>query len=158
MKSNNGELLGAYGNLVNRTLIFAKKYFNGAIPQGTIDENINFRIKELYNVIGSNIEKGNLKNALEDIFEFIRSINKYFDEETPWITINSDKEECEETIFNCIYAINNISNLLEPFLPASSQKVKSWLGVENNKWELSEVKAGYAIGEVEILFERLDQK
>lgn len=80
VNSNNGELLGAYGNLVNRTLVFAKKYFNGVIPEGRVDEKINCRIKELFNVVGSNIENGNLKNALEGIFEFIRSINKYFDE------------------------------------------------------------------------------
>lgn len=38
---NNSELLGAYGNLVNRTLVFIKKYLNNIIPSGELDESIN---------------------------------------------------------------------------------------------------------------------
>ncbi|WP_235700167.1 class I tRNA ligase family protein [Clostridium senegalense] len=44
VNSNNGELLGAYGNLVNRTLVFVKKYFNNTIPSGNIDYNINKKL------------------------------------------------------------------------------------------------------------------
>ncbi|WP_460270819.1 class I tRNA ligase family protein [Clostridium sp. CTA-19] len=100
VNSNNGELLGAYGNLANRTLVFVKKYFNNTIPSGNIDYNINKKIKYLYDSVGNHIENGNFKIAVEEIFSFIRSINKYFDEKTPWITINSDLDECKTTIYN----------------------------------------------------------
>lgn len=40
INKNNGELLGVYGNLVNRTLVFVKKYFNSEIPEGELDHNI----------------------------------------------------------------------------------------------------------------------
>ncbi len=35
---NNSELLGAYGNLVNRTLAFLVKYGGGTVPEGTLDD------------------------------------------------------------------------------------------------------------------------
>ncbi|MGL5415963.1 MAG: methionine--tRNA ligase [Clostridium sp.] len=157
VNSNNGELLGAYGNLVNRTLVFTKKYFNNKIPNGKIDIRIKLEINELYKEIGKLIEEGNLKSALEKIFEFIRSINKYFDEKTPWITIKDNLNECNNTIYNCIYTIINLANILTPFLPESSAKIKGWLEVNNDKWEEIEIKYGKCVGEIEILFERLDK-
>ena len=158
INKNNGELLGAYGNLVNRTLVFVKKSFNNIVPNSKVDKKIKTEIEKIYKTAGENIEKGNFKIALDDIFEFVRSINKYFDEETPWITINNDEERCENTIYNCLFSIINISNLLHPFLPQSSEKVKGWLGGNMNKWGSIELKSGITVGDFEILFERLDKK
>lgn len=158
INNNNGELLGAYGNLVNRTLVFVKKYLNNTIPNGIINEEIRKNVEELYKKVGDNIEKGNLKAALEDVFEFIRSINKYFDEKKPWITINSNIDECSDTINNCLFSIINIANLLNPFLPSSAHKIKTWLGCEVNNWGCVDLKVNTVLREFEILFERLDKK
>lgn len=157
INKNNGELLGAYGNLVNRTLAFTKRYFNSYIPKGKINESIKTNIEELYEDIGKSIEEGNLKTAIEKKFTFIRRINKYFDEETPWITIKEDKEKCGNIIYNCLYAIINIANLLNPFLPESSLKIKSWFSCEENTWTEIKLKSKINIGEFHILFERLDK-
>lgn len=158
INKNNGELLGVYGNLVNRTLVFAKKYFNSEIPIGELNYNIRTDIDILYNEVGSLIESGNLKASIEKIFDFIRSINKYFDETAPWITVNTDKTQCANTIYNCLVAIVNIANLLQPFLPFSSAKVKYWLNSDSDTWEYLDVKIGSVIGKFDILFERLDKK
>lgn len=158
INSNNGELLGAYGNLVNRTLVFIKKYFNNNIPKGGADKEIIRNIETLYNEVGSKIENGDLRSAIKQIFEFIRSINKYFDEKTPWITVNTDEDDCSNTIYNCLFSIINIANLLSPFLPSSSQKIKEWLSSEENTWETITLLSGIELGEFGILFERLDKK
>ncbi|WP_454052745.1 methionine--tRNA ligase [Clostridium sp. Marseille-Q7071] len=157
INSNNGELLGAYGNLVNRTLIFIQKYFDNIIPKGTIDETIKNNTLKLYKSVGNKIENGELKEALEEIFIFIRSINKYFDEERPWITIKEDREKCINTIYNCVQVIGNLSNLLEPFIPFSSKEIRNWLFIKNVNWHYIEVKEGIELGEVRILFERIDK-
>lgn len=155
---NNAELLGAYGNLVNRNLVFAKKYFDNKVPNGKVDEKIKINIEKLYKSVGADIEKGDLKAAIEEIFEFVRSINKYFDENTPWITVNTNKDNCGNIIYNCIFAIANISNLLNPFLPESSEKIKWWLGTACSGWEVVNLNCGGTIGAFEILFQRIDQK
>jgi len=157
INSNNGELLGAYGNLVNRTLVFAHKYFNRQIPNGTPDKVIESTLKSLYKRVGVSIEKGEFKAAIDEIFEFIRSINKYFDKEKPWITIKENTEKCEYTIFNCINCIANLAVLLNPFLPFSSSKVLAWLNCENS-WGYKQVEVNDIIGTTSILFERLDKK
>lgn len=155
---NNGELLGVYGNLVNRTLVFVKKYFENRIPEGELDSHIKAELESLYSEVGKLIERGNLKVAIDEIFDFIRSINKYFDERTPWIKINIDKIECANTIYNCLISIINIANLLHPFLPSSSAKVKTWLSCDIETWGYINLKIGTIIEEFDILFERLDKK
>lgn len=155
--SNNGELLGAYGNLVNRTLVFVQKYFDNLIPEGDIDKEISEKILALYDEVGEKISQGELKHALEQAFEFIRSMNKYFDEKSPWLSIKENKEECKNTIYNCVLAIANIANLLSPFLPFSSVKIKKWLACENETWGFIKLKSPIELKEIDVLFERLDK-
>ncbi len=51
--SHNSELLGAYGNLVNRTLKFIEKSFGGKVPAGRLDKEIEQLIKRLFNKRGA---------------------------------------------------------------------------------------------------------
>lgn len=158
VNSNNGELLGAYGNLVNRTLVFVKKYFNNKIPDGKIQDDIRDSIINLYKKCGEKIEEGEFKSSLGDIFEFIRETNKYYDTEKPWITIKEDGKKCSDTIYNCTIIIANLSNLLEPFIPFSSAKIRDWLGIDSPSWSYVETEKNICIKDIDILFERIDKK
>lgn len=158
INSNNGELLGAFGNLVNRSVVFINKFFESKVPDGTINEEIHEAINKLYLEAGSKIEAGEFKGALEDIFVFIRNANKYFDKEQPWITVNTDKEKCSETLYNCVQIIANLSNLLSPFIPFSSEKIRTILKLKDNQWRYVEIFNGSSINEAQILFERIDKK
>ncbi len=155
--SHNGELLGAYGNFVNRSLTFIKKYCQGAVPQGNDNNDINRKIDDLYVTVGRLIESGCFKDAIQEIFEFVRSANKFFDTEQPWITRNTDIAACHNTLYQCVQIIANLAILLSPFLPFSSEKILSWLPI-TGKWERQSVSAGYLLPETEILFQRIDKK
>lgn len=155
--SHNGELLGAYGNFVNRSLSFINKYWNGIIPEGRPDAEINGKIKTLYQEIGRLIEKTSFKDALRELFDFIRWANKYFDTKQPWITRTADEHTCKDTLYQCVQIIANLAVLLYPFLPFSSEKICTWLEI-NNKWEPQSVPSGYHLPEIEILFQRIDKK
>ncbi len=152
---NNADLVGAYGNLINRTLVFLKKSYGGDIKHVPINENITQKIASLYEVVGAFIEQGEFKKGLKEIFDTVRWANKYFDENKPWVTIKEDVALCYETLYNCIYIIGNLANVLEPFLPFSSRKVFEVLRISHNDWAPVAVVEG-EIGEVSILFERLE--
>jgi len=158
INSHNGELLGAYGNFVNRSLVFIQKYFENKVPKAQCNQSILQSLKKFYSSVGELIEHGNFKEALDTIFAFVRTANKYFDEEQPWITIKNDIEKCKETLNTCVQIIANLSLLLEPFLPFSSAKIKNMLKIEKANWQHIEVPAGLELGKVEILFERIDKK
>ena len=157
VNSHNGELLGQYGNLVNRTLAFITKYFDGVVPKGTLSSSIAERISDLYATAAAQIENGDFRDCLGGIFDLVRFANKFFDTEQPWITRTSDPAKCEDTIFQCVQIIANLATLLAPFLPFSSEKVSRWLGADLS-WHPQSVPTGFVLPETEILFQRIDKK
>ncbi|MCJ8006421.1 methionine--tRNA ligase [Lederbergia wuyishanensis] len=153
--SHNSELLGAYGNFVNRTLKFLEKSYSGIIPMGNVAEQIKGAVQQLYDDVGKLIEDTHFKHALEIIFDFIRKSNKYFDEEKPWIQIKDQQEHCDNTMATCMYIIVNLAQLLHPFLPFSSEKIKELLEISAYKWEAIECTAT-SLKTVNPLFNRVD--
>ncbi|MFE8699579.1 methionine--tRNA ligase [Cytobacillus sp. FJAT-54145] len=152
--SHNSELLGAFGNFVNRTLKFIEKYYDHIIPSALADQTIVTEIYHLYEKTGNLIEKGDGKAALESIFDFIRKANKYFDERKPWIQIKENQAECSATLYTCAVIVANLSNLLEPFLPFTCQDIRKFLGVTEPSW--SYISPTGALEGITPLFERID--
>ncbi|MEC1523709.1 methionine--tRNA ligase [Neobacillus niacini] len=153
--SHNSELLGAYGNLVNRTLKFIAKSFDGVLPEKTISSVVQDKVNALYEVTGQLIEEASFKQGLEKVFELVRFSNKYFDEQQPWKQIHENEESCKQTLADCIYLIANIAHILTPFLPFSSEKVKNLLNISETNWKPFLVKP-IVLSDVEPLFERID--
>ena len=157
INSINGELLGKWGNFINRTLKFINKSFDGKINNNIIDKNIEEKLKELYDKVGNYIDKGYVKDGLIKIFEFINYSNKYFDENEPWILVKTNKEECEKILFNCVNIIFNINTLLKPYLPFSSDKVENYLNEPNNKWKYKTISKVDINKDINPLYERYDK-
>lgn len=156
VERSNSELLGAYGNFVNRTLAFITKYYKGKVPKGELEAETLTRFNSIYPTVGKKIEDGQFKDALDTIFEFVRFGNKYFDANEPWKTRTVNSELCEKVLFNCVQIISNLAVLLNPFIPFSSSKVLKWLRLDNS-WQSNYVPCGYVLPEISILFERLDK-
>ena len=156
VERNNNELLGAYGNLINRVLVFIHKYFEGRVPKGITEPEITTDTEALFLAVGEKIESGRLKDALDEIFSFVRFANKYFDSGAPWKTRTENRDKCKNTLFNCVQIIANLALILYPFLPFSSEKLISLLSL-NNEWKPQFVSEGYDVPEIKPLFERLDK-
>lgn len=153
--SHNSELLGAYGNFVNRTLKFIEKSFDGLIPEKVVSSNIQEKVNTLYLEVGNCIETTSFKQGLEKVFELVRFSNKYFDEQQPWKQIKDNTESCKQTLADCVYLIANLAHVLTPFLPFSSEKVKEMINLTNNDWSPFFVESRH-LSKVEPLFERID--
>lgn len=154
--SHNGELLGAFGNFVNRTLAFIGKAFDGYVPDGQFGSEWRSRTEELYGSAGALIEEGRLKEALESIFAYVRGANKYFDERKPWVLIKENRDECGATLYECVQIIANLANLLHPFLPFACAKIRSFLTLEQPEWRIAAVPANRSLNRIELLFERIE--
>lgn len=155
--SHNSELLGAFANFVNRNLKFIEKAFDSKVPQVQIDMVIQHEIMTLYQSVGQLIETGHFKKAIETIFETVRAANRYFDERQPWITVNANKVHCEATLATCVYIIQNVGQLLQPFLPFSSKEIGQMLNISLNTWNVIE-KLPLQITQIKPLYERIDVK
>ncbi|AIQ74999.1 methionine--tRNA ligase [Paenibacillus odorifer] len=154
--SHNGELLGAFGNFVNRSLAFVDKFYEGKVPNGQLDKGWNDNIDLLYLESGRLIEAGNLKDALEYIFSYVRKANQYFDLQKPWIQIKEDQVSCDSAIYTCVQIIANLANLLHPFLPFSCDKIRGFLSLELPNWQPCSVPPYQQVTDLQLLFERID--
>ncbi|KAA1039952.1 methionine--tRNA ligase [Macrococcus equipercicus] len=153
--SHNSELLGAFGNLVNRTFKFIEKSYDSIIPTAPVNKNIIKDINELYTEVGKLIEASKIKEALELIFNYVRKSNKYFDEEQPWLTFKTQKEKCDITLVNCTFIIQNLSQLLNPFLPFSCEQLHQMMNIRNIDWAVR-TPLSFKLSDVKPLYERLD--
>ena len=152
---NNADLVGAWGNLVNRTLAFIAKYEENRLPEASVSDEVIACIARTYEEVGALIEKGCFKDALKTIFETVRFGNRYYDAAQPWKTRESDPSACAHTLADCTYLIANLAVLLHPFLPFSCEKLMAWLGVKPD-WKPQTVKAARLPEDISALYPRLE--
>ena len=153
--THNNEITNKYGNFVNRTLKFKGI---SEIPQGKMDEEIKKLIEKAYAEIGNAIEKLEFKEATSKAINLIEEGNKYYDERKPWIQFKEDIDAFNDTIYTCANLIANIANIMEPFMPESSEKIRKILNIEKATWNKVEVKPGIKLEDIEVLFTRFDEK
>ena len=127
------------------------------MPEGIPNQELKAETDRLYASVGEQIERGRFKDALDDIFEFVRKANKYFDSRQPWITRDTDQKDCADTLYNCVQLIAGLAVLLYPFLPFSSERVCGWLQL-SPEWKRQQVESGYRLPGIQVLFQRLDKK
>ena len=164
----NSDLVNILGNLVNRTVSMAHKYFDGVIVEPKVTEDID---KELIDVVlqaPSKVEQkmNELKvaDAIDEIFEIFRRANKYIDETTPWTLAKdeSKKDRLATVIYNLLESIRHGAVLLQPFLPETSSSIFNQLNTSNSYIEsLNDFKgleAGIKINQPTMLFIRIDKE
>ena len=154
INSINGELLGKWGNFINRTLVFINKSFDGKLKNASIDKNIEEKLKMLSDEVGTRIDNGEIKDGIKKIFDFISFANKYFDENQPWILAKTNINECNEILYNCVNIIYNVNTLLKPYLPFSCELVEKYLNNRNLKWEYQRITNVSIAGDIRPLYER----
>lgn len=156
--NHNKFLVGVLGNFINRNLSFIMKKFDGIITEGTIDEKIINTTKETYDKVGNLIETGNLKEALEEIMNYVTLGNKYYDENEPWNKVKENIDEFNNITYTCVYMIANIKNLIAPFMPSTSDKIKKMLSLKDASWDVENINGNIKINDIELLFSRLEIK
>lgn len=171
MEKMNSELIGNLGNLVNRTLLFVNKYFEGNIPDAPVDEELWAQVRDLEVKITENLEWANLKDAFRQCFEISDICNKKFQAAEPWKTRESDPEACAKLIHNLCYVIKDLMIMMNPYMPQYTQIVMGYLGKTIKESQVGkETKEGLdwsdlgnttgldKVGPTEVYFKPLDQK
>lgn len=153
--THNNEITNKYGNFVNRTL-----KFKGIteVPNGKMDEEMKQLIDKAYDEVSKDIEKLEFKEASGKVIRLIEEANRYYDEQKPWVMAKEDTEKFNDIIYTCTNLIANISNLMEPFMPASSAKIREWLKMEKAEWKQVSIKPGISLLGVDVLFTKFDEK
>ncbi len=162
----NSELANILGNLVNRTVAMAGKYFDGKImapdTPDALDEELKAVALAMPQRVASKMKELKVADAIDEIFVLLRRANKYIDETAPWALAKNeaDKPRLGTVLYNLLESIRFCAVSLEPFLPETSGKILSQIGTENGGLEslasFGALPAGGQVGAGEILFARLD--
>jgi len=129
----NKELGNDLGNLLQRTLTMAEKFTDGLVPSSSTSL-FSESVKNSWSKYHEQMEKLELHNALETVWELIRSCNALIDEKKPWeLAKEGKKEEVDSVIFTLLDTLNEITNMLEPFLPETALKMTTALGYDEGK-------------------------
>lgn len=113
----NNELANELGNAVSRTNAMIIKYQQGIIGDMPESEHdIAPYEKAMTNC--------RFDRALEEVWEQVRGLNQYIDEEKPWVIAKGhDGEHLREVLAYMASCLVEIGELLEPFMPETAQKI-----------------------------------
>lgn len=162
----NADLANTLGNLVNRTVAMANKYFDGTVSYKGICEDFDADLKDTAiktrETVVAKMNEYRVADALEEIISLARRSNKYIDETEPWALAKIDAkcDRLETVLFNLLESIRFIGTLIYPFMPETAERIIAQLGTEKGDIaSLCEFAASGSItvGKPEVLFARIDE-
>lgn len=147
IRSIKADLVGNYGNYVNRCITLSKKFFNNItinyFPEELPEDVTN--IKQLDDQYRSHMEAGRLKDALLTALDVADYGNKFLQREKPWIKHSEYKTSKNIQILNdvmkiiqlSLYICNLATDMLDPIMPATSKYISDYIGFNGNVFEIS---------------------
>ena len=158
IKRYNSDLANDYGNLLNRISTLIKKNYDGLIPdkgeQTSSEEEIIKSAEALLNGMSNKIKEMKINDSIEDIMKFVRSINKYMEEQKPWKLVKEDKVGAGTVLYTAGESMRVATILLSPVMPNRCADVlHTFNSGKSLKW--GGLKPGVKLNDHETLFPRI---
>ena len=163
----NSELANTLGNLINRTVAMANKYFDGSVTNKNIIEDVDSQLinvaKETVNMYNQKMNELKVQEAITEIWNLVRRSNKYIDETMPWALAKDEnmKDRLSTVLYNLLEAIRMIAVMILPIMPETAEKI--FEQINSNIKDLSSINefggyvSGTKVGVAKPLFERIDE-
>lgn len=157
----NGELIGNLGNLVNRTLTFVSRYYNGAIPEGEPDPAFWKEVQKLEENVAEHLERAELRDAFRSIFAVSDLANKRFQDEAPWKARVEEPAKAASLMRDLCYVLKDLAIMTYPYMPKAAESLAGFLGLSFGQQGLSWQELGPAglpgtVRKPEMLFQKLE--
>ena len=163
---NNNELVAILGNFINRTLVLTGNYFEGKVPTAPAytpaDEAVLAELRSIKTGIEKSMDTFRFREAMAQVMDAARAGNKYLAENEPWKLHKTDKERTATILKTSLEISAFLSVIMEPFLPASSQKLRTMLNIKPVSWDHKfngdVLSMGHQLGKAELLFEKIEDE
>lgn len=164
----NSDLIGNYGNYVNRVLNFIHSRLGGSVNKPPrerltkIDNDLLEKISEKKVEIEQLLERGELRRAYYGLLALSSEGNKYINDTEPWVAIKNDPQRANDIFYNSAVLLKSLAVLSAPYLPQTSQRIWSQLNIpgnpqDNGLWDAIGQDLGekHQVNEPVILFRKL---
>ncbi|RYY70814.1 MAG: methionine--tRNA ligase subunit beta [Chitinophagaceae bacterium] len=174
----NSDIVGKFGNFVNRSLVLMHKLCAGKVPafhneiRDADDDQMLAAIASAKLAVETNIEGYKFRDALFEVIMLSDAANKYMQKKEPWIVAKQTNEdgtvtaEAQKLIDNCLHiclqTTANLAILINPFLPFAAKKMCHLMKVVDkmlewqNAGKTNLLSVGYSLRAPELLFRKID--
>ena len=162
IKRYNSDLANDFGNLLSRISTLIIKNFNGSIPVCSTENqdsiNIKKDIKKLPAIVQNKIDLMKINEAIEEIFQSVRAINKYMEHSAPWKLVKEDKNSAGNILYIALESLRICAVLLEPIMPKRITKIFKIINEDSMSVDWGKIKPGTIIESHKSLFPRIEKK
>ncbi len=158
----NSEFIDNIGNMVNRTLVYLKKNFDGEIRDLDLPETHQAfadACKTDLEKVTQSLEEVKLREALRTILAIGNRGNKFFQDMAPWDKIKTEPDHAHATVSLLTYLVRDVAIAITPYMPDTGNRMLAMLNVAEKAWgELGTFNGldGHRIGKTQILHQKLD--
>ncbi len=138
------ELANELGNLASRTTAMLARYRDGAVSPGEIDPGLVEDFAGLPERVSMHLDRAELTLALDEIWQRVRRLNRYVEEEAPWRLAKEDARagDLDRVLRTLAEGLRSVTVLLWPYLPASAERLLAALGAPEVSLAGSRLGAG----------------
>jgi methionyl-tRNA synthetase len=124
------ELANEYGNLASRTIAMVQRYRDGVVPAVATDPVLDADLEGLPQEVAALMDRAEPTQALEHIWQRVRRLNRYVEEQAPWQLARdpANADELDRTLASLVEGLRTINVMLEPYMPESTEKLRGALG------------------------------
>ena len=160
---NNSELVGIFGNFINRVVVLTNKYWDGHVPAkgnlNSYDEEVLAELSNCADKVGQLIENYKLREALSEVMNLARLGNKYLADTEPWKLKKTDEKRTQTILNIALQIAAHLSVFSEPFLPFTAHKLSDMLNIEQCRWDkVKELQSGHKINGANLLFSKIEDE
>lgn len=154
IQRHNSELCSSFGNLISRTLSLIEKYEK---PVTLKDFSFKKDVSDIIQKYSDNFKIVKINDAIANAFEVVALANKYISETKPWSIIESNPEQFEQIMANCLYLIIYSSLMLSPIMPRSTKTIFENLDIKISSFDdiLLLNNKSFSLKKGDNLFERI---
>ncbi|MDP8213003.1 MAG: methionine--tRNA ligase [Candidatus Zapsychrus exili] len=160
IKRYNSDLANDFGNLLNRVSGLIGKYFKNCVPECEKLTEADIEVKEaaqsLSSKVKSQVEAFRVNDAIEEVLQLVRRVNKYLEVQAPWKVAKEDLNRAGTILYVATEALRISAVNLAPVMPSKTKSVLDVLGAVGTGSRWGELKSGTKLKSHEALFSRLE--
>lgn len=131
----NADLANDLGNLVARARALLLRHLDGVVPQPlpTQAEQVVAQAGQaLIEKVRPLVQKLRIYAAIEEVLQFVRSLNRYFNDQQPWKLAKdpAQQERLGTVLSTVVEGLRLASVLLEPAIPRKVRQLRQSLGLK----------------------------